>query len=295
MYSSNIKQVAKNLGYWDGNEPMKFWKIISGRKPFAIREFYVLSTLAPSLHLSMDMEELPFSVKPERKLSVIDVTKFFRETYEGTEWDMTKNLLITVKRKDQAGNTIEEKIKSPAVSNWMNNDLRTLFNEISPGIVSRQRTIAIAACSYSHVIQCRSWLPDEDGAIAWFSFDNPAQSPRIPVFSGVLTLPASFDICGQQRYRTDAAIWSFRETNKLAAVNWGRCRPMIETAVNELEKKALSELPMVEAKVDELVKEGKHDEAKRYVTDYTDNFALAAMKKWEDMKVVIWGMFARGF
>ena len=70
---------------------------------------------------------------------------------------------------------------------------------------------------------------------------------------------------------------------------------MIETAVNELEKKALSELPMVEAKVDELVKEGKHDEAKRYVTDYTDNFALAAMKKWEDMKVAIWGMFARGF
>lgn len=286
MYSTDLQNVAKKLGYWDGKEPLKFWKVINGKKPFAIREYYVLSTLAPSLNLSFEAEELPFSVKPENKLSVRDVMKFFRNTYEGTQWDMTKNLMIT---------RGEEKVKSPAVSNWMNNDLRTLLNELKPGVIERQRTIAITGCSYSHVIQCRSWLPDEVGAIAWFSFDNPGQSPRIPVFSGVLSLPASFNICGQQRYRTDAAIWSFREANRLATVNWSRGRTFIEPAVQEFEDKAFEELPAIDKKVTELVKEGKNDEAKKYVTAYTNDFAYSTMRRWEEMKISLWGIFGRGF
>jgi hypothetical protein len=52
---------------------------------------------------------------------------------------------------------------------------------------------------------------------------------------------------------------------------------------------------MIEKKVVELVKAGKNDEAKKYVTDYTNNFALAAMKKWEEMKVPLWSSFSMGF
>lgn len=295
MVSSNLKTVAKELGYWDGQEPLKFWKVINGKKPFAIREYFVLSSLAPSLNLSFDAEELPFSVKPQKKLSAQDVMKFFRETYEGTQWDMTKNLLLTVKKKDANGNEIEEKIKSPIVNNWINNDWRTLINELKPGTIERQRTIAITACSYSHVIQCRSWLPDEVGGVAWFSFDNPGQSPRIPIFSGVLKMPYSFTICGQQRYRPDAAIWSFRETNRLATVNWSRSRSIMETAVKEFEEKGIHELPMVENKVKALVKEGKNEEARNYLTEYTGSFAGAAMTRWQEMKVTLWGMYGRGF
>ena len=295
MYSTDLQNVARNLGYWDGKEPFKFWKIINGKKPFSIREFYVLSKLAPSLNLSFDAEELPFSVKPEKKQSSRDIMKFFRETYEGTQWDATKNLLITVKSKDQDGKETEKQVKTPVICNWMNNDIKTLLNEIKPGVVDRPRTIAIAGCSYSHVIQCRDWLPDEVGAVAWFSFDNPGESPRIPIFSGVLSLPASFNVCGQQRYRTDAAIWSFREANKLATVNWSRGRVLIEPAVQEFEDKAFGELPSVEKKVVELVKDGKNEEAKKYVTSYTNSFAGAAMRRWEDLKITLWGMFGRGF
>jgi dipeptidase len=296
MYSTDLQKVAKNLGYWDGKEPLKFWKLISSMgKPFGTREFYILSTLAPSLKLSNDTTELPFSVKPEKKLSPRDVIKYFRETYEGTQWDMTKNLLITVKNKDDKGNEVEEKIKSPAVNNWMSMDLRRLLNELKPGVVANRYTIAQNFCSYSHIIQCRSWLPDEVGAVAWFSFDNPALSPRIPIFSGVLKLPESFSICGQQRFRTDAAIWSFRETNRLAIINWGNGRTLIEPAVKELEDKAFEEVPIVEKKVVNLVKAGKNDEAKQYVTSYTNNFAYAAMKRWEEMKVPLWSMYSMGF
>jgi dipeptidase len=296
MYSTDLQNVAKNLGYWDGKEPMKFWKVISSfGKAYGTREFYILSTLAPSLKLTTDATELPFSVKPEKKLSPRDVMKYFRETYEGTEWDMTKDLLITVKKKDDKGNEFEERIKSPVASSWISRDLQNLLNELKPGIVDFKYCIAQNWCSYSHIIQCRSWLPDEVGAVAWFSFDNPALSPRIPIFSGVFKLPESFSICGQQKYRPDAAIWSFRETNRLAAINWGDGRTLIEPAVKEFEDKALEEVPFVEKRVVELIKAGKNDEAKKYVTTYTNNFAYSAMKKWEEMKITLWSSFGMGF
>ena len=177
----------------------------------------------------------------------------------------------------------------------MNNDLRTLINELKPGTIERQRTIAIAGCSYSHVIQCREWLPDEVGAVAWFSFDNPGQSPRIPIFSGTKSLPASFSICGQHRYREDAALWSFREANRLATVNWERGRKLIEPAVAEMEDKAFDELPALEERVKSLISAGKNNEAKKAVTEYTGSFAMASMSRWQEMKRTLWGMFGRGF
>lgn len=295
MTSSGLREKARKLGYWDGKEPFKFYKVIGTGKPYAIREFFVLSTLAPSLKLTMDMDELPVSVRPEKKVSPRDVIALFRQTYEGTPFDMTRNLIVKVTRKDAAGNEEIDTIKSPVVSNWMNNDLRTLINELKPGTVDRQRTIAIAGCSYSHIIQCREWLPDEVGAVAWFSFDNPGESPRIPIFSGTMSLPESFRICGQHRYREDAALWSYREANRLATVNWDRGRKLIEPAVAEMEDKAFSELPALEERVKALVSEGKHNEARKEVTEYTRSFAYSTMSRWQDLKRTFWSMFGRGF
>ena len=49
-------------------------------------------------------------------------------------------------------------------------------------------------CSYSTVIQCRGWLPDEVGGLCWFSLENPGQSPRIPIYAGETSLPAGFSV-----------------------------------------------------------------------------------------------------
>jgi dipeptidase len=296
MYSTDLQKVAKNLGYWDGKEPLKFWKVISSfGKAFGTREFFILSHMAPSMNLTDDVEELPFSVKPDKKLSPRDIMKYYRETYEGTDFDNTKNLYVNIQRRDDKGNTVTERVKSPVASAWMSPDLRRLLDALKPGVIDYKYTIAQNWCCYSEVIQCRSWMPDEVGAVAWFSFDNPALSPRIPIFSGVLKLPESFKICGQFNYTHDAAIWSFRETNRLAVIKWGDGRKLIEPAVKEFEDRAFEELPMVEKKVAGLIKEGKHDEAKQYVTDYTNNFANAAMKRWEEMKVPLWESFSMGF
>jgi len=289
MASENVFSVAQEMGWWDSEsgEPFKFWKAYSGEKPFSTREYFVLSTLAPSLNLDRSSKELPFSVKPDKKVSVRDIMKLYRQTYAGTELDMTKNLMVKKRRSS-------EMIKSPVVSPWMSRDLVTLLNTLKPGAVQRQRTIAIAGCSYSHVLQCRDWLPDEVGGICWFAFDNPGQSTRIPIFAGVVELPKSFEICGQHRFRTDSACWAFRRANRLATVRWGIAGKYIEQAVMEFEEKAFTELPALEKIVQELNKKNIKESLK-YITKYTNDFARAAMFRYWELGDEFWGMFGRQF
>jgi len=294
MASENVFSVAEDMGWWDPDkgEPFKFWKAYSGRRPFSTREYFIFSTLAPSLNLDQNAKELPFSVKPDKKVSVRDIMAMYRQTYEGTEMDMTKNLLVKKRRSD-------EMEKSPAANPWMSWDMMNLLDTLKPGTVMRQRTIAISGCSYSHVLQCRDWLPDPIGGIAWFAFDNPGQSARIPIFSGVKELPPSFEICGQHRFRTDSAAWAFRRANRLATVRWGVARKFIEDAIKEFEEKAFADLPLIEKKALELYEsegaEKAHAKISEYLTKYTNDFARAAIHKYWEFGDKFWIMFKWGF
>jgi len=307
MASDNVFQVAQDMGWWDpkSGKPFKFWEAYSGRKPFSTREFFVLSTLAPSLKLSMDLPELPFSVKPEKKLSVRDVLRIYRDPYAGTDLDMTKNLLVPKRqgRRDQAAPAANppaapEMVPSPIASAWMSRDVIQLLNTIKPGTVTMQRTIPISGCSYATVIQVRGWLPPSVGAICWFAFDNPAMSARIPIFAGATDLPPSFEVCGQHRYRMDSADWAFRRTNRLATLKWGLTKDQVQGTVAEFEDKAFADLPMIEKKVQDILASKTPDKepftATQYVTKCTNDFARAAIQRSLELGDKFWMLIAMG-
>jgi dipeptidase len=278
MASDNVFDAARRLGYWDGKQPFCFWKVYGGgSKAFAIREYFIMNSLAPSLNLSYDAEELPFSVKPEKKVSVSDVLSFFRQTYEGSQWDITKNL------------------KGASANPWMTTDMVNMLNGIKDSTVVRYRLVAVPQCSYAHVIQLRDWLPDGVGGVAWVSLDNPGQSPRFPIFCGVTSLPECFNICGQLRYRTDAAIWTYRSTNKLATVRWGDTKAYIQGGIAHFEDKGLRELPFVEAQYGDILRKEGKEKADAYLSGYTSDFIGATMLKWKELGEQFWKTFARGF
>jgi dipeptidase len=309
MASDNVFKVAEEMGWYDPKkgEPFKFWKAYSGRKPFAIREYYILSTLAPSLNLKMDAEELPFSVKPEKKLSVRDVLRYYRETYAGTEYDATRNLLVPrrgpmgrpgAQPAPPAEGAAPDLVKSPLAQPWITGDFMQLVNTLKPGTIQAQRTIAISGCSYATVIQCRGWLPPAVGTVCWFAFDNPGLSARIPVFAGVTALPPSFEVCAQHRYRADSACWAFRSANRLAAVKWGATQKIMEDAIREFEEKGLLELPQVEKTYMELLNSKTPDKLpfkpNEYLTKYTNDFANAAINKYRELTDRFWYLLRGG-
>ena len=219
---------------------------------------------------------------------------FYRETYEGTDFDQVKNLGVEVdRRKVENGETISYKETVYPVSTFMPGDMRTLLNSLKPDVTPRIRTIAVIQCSYSHIMQCRDWLPDEIGGIAYFSFDNPAQSPRIPIYAGATQLPKDWGVCGQHRYREDAAIWSYRETNRIATISWGKTRHLLEEQVANYEQQMMRENALIEKEVAQLLKEGKKEEATKLLNNYTQKYASSTAKTWEDLKAELWTIFAR--
>ena len=304
MASDNVFQVAQDMGWWDpkSGKPFKFWEAYSGRKPFSTREYFVLSTLAPSLKLTMDMPELPFSVKAEKKLSVRDVLRIYRDPYAGTDLDMTKNLLVPKQqgRRDQAAQAAQpatpEMVMSPIASAWMPREVIRLINALKPGTINMPRTIPISGCSYATVIQVRGWLPPAVGAICWFAFDNPAMSSRIPIFAGATELPPSFEVCGQHRFRLDSADWAFRRANRLATIRWGATKAQVEGTIAEFEEKAFADLPMLEKKVQDILASKTPDRepftVNQYLTKYTDDFARAAIQKYLELGDKFWMLIA---
>ncbi len=298
MASANVYDVARRMGFWDGKEPFRFWKAYAGGnyfgepKSFSVREYFILDKLAPSLHLDYNAEELPVSVKPDSLVSPQMVMELLASTYEGTSLDMTRNLKVT--RKNRTTGAMDT-VTSPVANPWMGRDMMQLLNAVKDSTVVNVRNVSVPQCAYSTVIQCREWLPDAVGAVAWVAFDNPGQSPRIPVFAGTTDLPDAFKVDGQLRYDDNAAVWPFRRANKLATVRWGDTRREMTDARHHFVDKGFSEMPYVESRYARILKEEGPEAASRFLTGYTSDFAGAAMQRWNELGRRYWTRFARGF
>ena len=285
MASDNVETVARELGLWDGKGDFIFWKVYNcdygkGRN-YSDRELFILNALAPSLGLNSDMEELPFSVKPEAHVDVRQVMALLRSTYEGTENDMCRGIVIT---RPATKNQPERREISPIANPWLTTTMRNTLNSIAPGTVDFRRTVSVAWCAYSHVIQLREWLPDTVGGICWLAVDNPGQSPRIPVFSGARTVPAAFWRCGQKQYDADCALWTFRRANKLATLSWQTTQKGFMNNVLELEEEAFAGLADLESAPDPARAEA-----------YTQKVYDQAAARWKEMEEKYWVQFGLGF
>ena len=292
MASDNLEQVAIDNGLWDGEGEFCYYKAYHGTygsgKNFKEREWFVLSTLAPSLALTMDMDELPFSVKPEAKVDVRKVMEYFRGTYEGTELDMCKN----VKEEVEATDSTEAYIKiSPIANPWLTTTTRKTLNTIAPGTIEFSRTLAVAWCSYSTVIQLRGWLPDGIGGICWWAPDNPAQSPRIPLFAGADALPQAFEVCGQKKYKADCVLWQFRRANKLATLSWQTNKKNFMKKTLSMEDKAFEGLPALEQRY----KEASKKDRASILNDYIKEVYGRDVECWEELEATLWHKHGRGF
>lgn len=299
MCSENIEEVAKRNGLWDGKEPFVFWKAFNSSyangKNFREREYFILSHLAPSLNLSMDMPELPFSVRPDKNVDVREVMDLFRATYEGTDMDMCKNLKMTVSRKDKNGKSYEDTVISAIANPWMTSAMQKTLNTIAPGVVEFRRTVSVAWCSYSFVAQCRDWLPDCVGGVAWMSLDNPAQSPRVPIFCGTSTLPEPYSICGQKEYNPNAVIWKYRRANKLATVAWQRTKAGMNGELKKLEDKAFGRLSTLEREATRLDRIGRIDDVHATLNNFTNQEYENTTFAWSQLEAKYWQLFGMGF
>ena len=295
MASDNVFAVARKLKLWDDKEDFSFWKAYSGgnyfgeTKNYSVRELYIMQQLDPDAGFSDEMEELPLSVRPKEKLSVEAVSKLLGSYYEGTEQSLATRIDSLAKGRGD----VKLKGGKPLASNpWMRPDeIRRYAGLLNDSTMQNIRTVSVSWCAYSTVIQLRSWLPDDIGGVAWIALDNPGQSPRFPIFAGGTELPMMLGVCGQHRKRDDAALWHFREANRISSMKWGQTRQSLQAAQQYFLDKGRREMPFVEQTWQNL----DEKERKAFLNDYTADFFNATVGRWDELARKYWRQFWSGF
>jgi dipeptidase len=155
------------------------WYDPKAGKPFVVHEIYapddpvtssrrewrVFDIVAPSLKLPANLARYPFSVKPDRPLTVEDIRAIKADYYEGTPYDMTKG---------------------PAAGPW-GNPIRYV-NRGGKG--SFERSINVQRTYYLHIAQVNAALPEPLRGTSWFGYGAPDTSYLTPLWAAMTELPA---------------------------------------------------------------------------------------------------------
>jgi len=288
LASENVYSLAREMGWWDPDSgaPFEFCYAYASRRSMGSRrrEWRVLSRIAPSLNLDPNGENFPFSVKPEKKLSVGDVLEIFRDTYQDTPFDMTRNMNTV--RKDRDGKLQAE--KSPLAGPFLNRDWLALLG------VERERTICCSRATYLQVTQSRAWLPDAVGGVVWLGYDNPATTPHTPFYCGITRMPDSYMKDGREKFRRDCAWWAFRRVSQLCLMRWVPMSRFVSKTWKEIEDKAFANQAEVERTAQEMWKKNPK-EAARYLTEYCERTAQEAVERYWELGDELWTKYTRYF
>lgn len=288
MASENIFEIAKQNKWWNEGETFSFCHVYAPKSRESIaarrREWRIFDLLAPSLNLSPDDKDYPFSVKPDKKVTMMELVNVFKDYYQGTPYDMRNNIKAT--NKD--GKTIISPLANPFMPydqlelHGVNGGWFSVNKKTGDYTFLGERTIARWYTMYGTIIQLRNWLPDEVGGIVWLAQDNIANSVYIPVYSGTSDLPESYKTPGRPNgYTMKSAWWAFNRLGTIAAQRWGDMHKDLDAVWVPLQEELFEEQKAIDEEMSVLLqknpKKAKEELTKR--TMEKGNYVVE--KAWE--------------
>jgi len=289
MYSKNVFEVAIENGWWNPEEqPFEFCYAYAPSTRYSMacrrREWRVFSLLAPSLGLDPNAENYPFSVKPDNLVSLQDMVTVFQDYYEGTPFDMRKNITVP----DDSGKMVISPIANP----FMIRDELKLHKVNGGWNELGERTIAVRFTMYATIIQCRDWLPDEIGGVCWFALDNPASSIYVPIYCSVTDLPKTYQNCGRiTGFSKDAAWWAFNRLSSLATRRWGDTQKDLQEVWQPLQTEWFENQAIIEEKALKLYDPKKKSKVLDFLTKYSSDCGNTAVNKAWDLGDALWNKY----
>ncbi len=277
IHSKNVISFAIKKGYYNPKTdgPFNFSKVYDPPTEedvkYSLRRVWsIFRRSAPSLNLSPDYSSFvkgakpyPLYIKPDKKLCVRDVIALHRDHYEGTPFDMTKDLT--------AG-------PFGAPDRW-----RPISWKVNGKLYSWERPIATQQACFVFVSQSREYMPDEIGGVYWFGLDNPYTNFFAPFYISITELPKSYTVGKLQRFSRDSAWWAFNFVANYANLRWSYMIKDIQKVQKEIEDTEFSLQPYIEKTAFELYKAGKKDLMKKYLTNYCVQNAELGIRKWWDL------------
>lgn len=214
LASPGLIEHAIEMGWYDpdSGEPFEFAKAYANITKMDTRQWGALLLLTG---IAYDPEEMaPFSVKPNRKLSVEDIIEVLRSHYEGTEYEPD----WTVGYWPHSGNP---------------------------------RRICVGSTQESFVMQLRSYMPAFVGNVYWRAQCTPCSTVYSPWYSGILEIPKPYAVGKSNRtsappeyYDPDAAddmnsaYWVFRKMADLVEEDYLTRKTLVRSVWDDYEDAA---------------------------------------------------------
>ena len=272
MASPNVVQLAIDQKLYDpkSGKPFNWKRAYSPQETSAassngshVRLWRFFNLVAPSLALGPETPnmDLPFSVKPERKISVRDVMEMTRDKCDGTIFDPARGL--------QGGP-------------FANPNYLPYGFKLEGKTYNLPRVIGVNRAEYVTITQARAGLPDPVGGIVWLAFGSQDTSCFMPLYAGISEIPRSFQIGDHWEFSRDSARWAFDTVDFHTQVVYNLAIKDVREAQRKWELAAVSRTADVDKTALDLYKKDPAL-AKQYLTDYCLNNATLVVNAWWDL------------
>jgi dipeptidase len=223
------------------------------------RLWRLFSLVAPSKNFSPETEgmDLPFSVKPDQKLSVKDVIDITRDKYQNSQYDPALGL-----KAGPFGNP---------------NYFRGFM--VDKQRYNAPRCVNVSSVEYTTITQSRSWLPDPIGGINWIAFGSQDTSCYIPLYCGITEMPESFTKGDHYMFDRESARWAFDYVDFHTQVVYSYAIEDVKKAQENYEGRSLKKIPIIDKAAAELYEKDKA-EAIEFITDFILRNAKSTVDGW---------------
>jgi dipeptidase len=269
MFSPNVVSFAVEQKLYDPKSGKPFnWKRAYSPNDLSaastngtrVRLWRFFDLVAPSQKFSPETNnmDLPFSVKPEKKMSVYDVMTMTRDKCEGTLFYTARGL--------QGG-----PFENP-------NYLPRPF-KLDGQTYNTSRVIGVNRAEYVTVTQSRGWLPNPIGGIVWLCWGAQDTSCFMPLYAGITEIPKSFQVGDHWNFSRESARWAFDYTDFHTQVMYSYAIQDVRKAQEKWEKSAVDKTPSIDSWALDLYKKDPA-QARQFLTEYCINNATNVINAW---------------
>ncbi len=266
MASSNVVSLAVEMGFYDpqSGKPFSWKRAYSPAEGSAVstqgrrsRMWRFFDLVAPSQKLKPETPNMdfPFSIKPDKKLSVRDVMALTRDKSQGTIFDPVRGI---------RGGPFQ-----------------------NPYYYRGTRLISVPNVEYTSLTQCRSWLPDPIGGLVWVALGVQDTSCYVPLYAGASDVPASFKVGDHFVVDRTSARWAFDYVDFHTQVVYNAAIQDVKAAQKVWEDGALDRIAEIDRRAVDLYTRNPR-EAIKHVTGFTLSNAQSVVDAWWKLGDDIW-------
>lgn len=277
VYAHDVIKFAREKGYFNGKDeefsfsdtynPLDF----SGVRACEARvwSFFRRHDRNMDKYLSYIMcetkERMPLWIVPEKKLSVKDLQDAMRDHYEGTPLDMTKG--------GGAGCFNSVYRMTPLI--YKHNG-KEYFHE---------RPVATQQTGFSFIAQMRDYVPAEAGGIIWFGLDDATCNVYVPIYSCITEIPESMseDNGSILDFSWTSAFWINNWVASMVYPRYSMLYPEVKKQQLKIEEEFFNEVKEADNYVAQLVKEGKNQEVRTFLNQFSKIEAEKAINTWRKL------------